>query len=95
MSAGSGVVTGAAKLWVYPTMVLAVIAPPLAVAWSNTFTEGAGTGTGIVVEDAPELVEHFRNGQRIAGAEDAPTGPAPVVPSPTDAPVVADAAPGS
>ena len=89
MAVGSGVVSTGLKWWIVPTVVLTMVGvPALAVSWSNTFTKGVGTGAGIVVHDAPELVEHFQTGQDTAAGGDAP-GQAP---APTDVPpVTADA----
>lgn len=64
MSNMSSIVSGPAKLWAYPVIGLCIVgAPALAASWSGAFTTGLGTGMGIVVHDAPNIAESFKQGE--------------------------------
>lgn len=76
MAAGTGLISTGAKVWVYPTLALVIVgAPALAASWSGTFSSSVGTTGGIVVNDAPKLVESFQ-GQLDQGATQTAPEPA-------------------
>lgn len=74
MSGASSILSGPLKLWLYPTIGLAIVgAPVLAAGWSGVFTNGLGMGLGIAVEDAPNIGTSFQEGQQI-GADTTGSG---------------------
>lgn len=87
MSGASSILSGPLKLWLYPTIGLAIVgAPVLAAGWSGVFTTGLGTGLGIAVEDAPNIGTSFQEGQRIGGSGDNTLSGAGVAPADPAAP---------
>ena len=70
MSGASSILSGPMKLWLYPTIGLAIVgAPVLAAGWSSVFTNGLGMGLGIAVEDAPNIGTSFQEGQAVGATE--------------------------
>lgn len=83
MAVGSGIVTGVGKVWLYPTIALAVVgAPALAAGWSQVFSSGLATGAGVVVSDVGNLAPAFQEGQRIGGGTATEPAPEPAEPAP-------------